>query len=474
LIDLEAGVMALEQLDDTDARTLQRVTTEHEPILGVQGRATLAQWLAGVGRFHDAASVLRDWNDPARETSADAHRTRGVIASYLGEPARARHWFHRSRAVYEARNDRAQAGDDIFHELLDVQIPYAADERDERQQLSSKVQSLWSGHDDAQGSYWAAQSFEAVESMIGGQWSSAAACFERQRNLPAFRTSPFITWWLRLARLRGETRPAWAAIRSELPDGPATEPFGRTYAVLSDLLLIAADLALDAADLEQGKAWLEAHDRLLARSGAVRGQAENRLAWARYFQLDGDQIAACTAARAALDHAANPRQPFALIAAKRFTGTLSDCGELTAHADRHLSDALALADACGAPFERALTLLVLADRRIDTGNLDEAQRLITEARSICLPLQAEPALTRLSELEERLVEQSAGEPPGGLSQREAEVLRLVAQGLSDAEVAERLFIARRTVNSHLTSIYTKLDVSSRVAATRFAVEHGLT
>ncbi|MDQ3547504.1 MAG: LuxR C-terminal-related transcriptional regulator [Chloroflexota bacterium] len=40
-------------------------------------------------------------------------------------------------------------------------------------------------------------------------------------------------------------------------------------------------------------------------------------------------------------------------------------------------------------------------------------------------------------------------------------------------MAEQLFIARRTVNTHLTSIYTKLGVSSRVAATRFAVEHGL-
>ena len=53
------------------------------------------------------------------------------------------------------------------------------------------------------------------------------------------------------------------------------------------------------------------------------------------------------------------------------------------------------------------------------------------------------------------------------------MLRLVAQGLTDTEVAEQLFIARRTVNTHLTSIYTKLNVNSRAAATRFAVERGL-
>ncbi len=60
--------------------------------------------------------------------------------------------------------------------------------------------------------------------------------------------------------------------------------------------------------------------------------------------------------------------------------------------------------------------------------------------------------------------------PDGLTAREVEVLRLVAQGLTDAEVAEKLVISPRTVNWHLTSIYSKLGVSSRAAATRYAIE----
>jgi predicted ATPase/DNA-binding CsgD family transcriptional regulator len=63
--------------------------------------------------------------------------------------------------------------------------------------------------------------------------------------------------------------------------------------------------------------------------------------------------------------------------------------------------------------------------------------------------------------------------PAGLTARELEVLRLVAQGLSDAKIAERLVISYRTVTTHVSSIYTKLGVSSRSAATRFAVEHHL-
>ncbi len=63
--------------------------------------------------------------------------------------------------------------------------------------------------------------------------------------------------------------------------------------------------------------------------------------------------------------------------------------------------------------------------------------------------------------------------PAGLTAREVEVLRLVAQGLTDAQVAEQLVISPRTVNFHLTSIYSKLGVSSRAAATRYVMDHHL-
>lgn len=63
--------------------------------------------------------------------------------------------------------------------------------------------------------------------------------------------------------------------------------------------------------------------------------------------------------------------------------------------------------------------------------------------------------------------------PQGLTRREAEVLRLVASGLTDAQVAGKLVISPRTVHTHLNSIYSKLGVTSRSAATRYAIEHHL-
>ena len=63
--------------------------------------------------------------------------------------------------------------------------------------------------------------------------------------------------------------------------------------------------------------------------------------------------------------------------------------------------------------------------------------------------------------------------PAGLSAREVEVLKLVAKGLTNAQIAKELFISPRTVDRHLNSVYRKVGVSSRVAAARFASEHGL-
>ncbi|MBC8162258.1 MAG: tetratricopeptide repeat protein [Roseiflexaceae bacterium] len=63
--------------------------------------------------------------------------------------------------------------------------------------------------------------------------------------------------------------------------------------------------------------------------------------------------------------------------------------------------------------------------------------------------------------------------PAELTEREVEVLRLIAQGLTDVQVADKLVISPRTVNSHLRTIYSKIEVTSRTAAARFAHTHGL-
>jgi DNA-binding CsgD family transcriptional regulator len=85
------------------------------------------------------------------------------------------------------------------------------------------------------------------------------------------------------------------------------------------------------------------------------------------------------------------------------------------------------------------------------------------------------ALTEPGRPEERVASESAADAPAiaGLTAREVEVLRLLAEGLSDRDIAEALFISPRTVNGHVTNLLGKLGLESRTAAAAYAVRHGL-
>jgi DNA-binding CsgD family transcriptional regulator/tetratricopeptide (TPR) repeat protein len=63
--------------------------------------------------------------------------------------------------------------------------------------------------------------------------------------------------------------------------------------------------------------------------------------------------------------------------------------------------------------------------------------------------------------------------PAGLGAREVEVLRLVARGMTNAQIAKELYVSPRTVNAHMGSVYHRIGSSTRAEATRFAIEHDL-
>ena len=87
--------------------------------------------------------------------------------------------------------------------------------------------------------------------------------------------------------------------------------------------------------------------------------------------------------------------------------------------------------------------------------------------------QAIAALQRAERPQQVLSAKPSAPYLAGLTQREVEVLRLVAKGLTIAQIAEQLIISFHTANAHVRSIYNKLEVTSRSAATRYAIEHHL-
>ncbi len=132
------------------------------------------------------------------------------------------------------------------------------------------------------------------------------------------------------------------------------------------------------------------------------------------------------------------------------------------------------------PIERAAYERTIVSARSRLGEEAFAQAH-TEGRGMSLeevfslPKQPDPLLADLEQvLQQEAIEQAPSSYPAGLTEREVEVLRLVAQGQTNAQIAQQLIISLHTVNAHVRSIFNKLDVNSRNAATRFAIEHHLT
>ena len=146
-------------------------------------------------------------------------------------------------------------------------------------------------------------------------------------------------------------------------------------------------------------------------------------------------------------------------------------------ARRSLEDAVDLFLQSGAPYEVGRARVELARALAALGRGDAAVQELRRAIDVLTELNARLEISRARELLETLKSRNARVPgdsdSAGLTPREVEVLRLVAGGLNNQAIAERLIVSEHTVHRHVANIFSKLSVSSRAAAVAQAARRGL-
>jgi DNA-binding NarL/FixJ family response regulator len=230
--------------------------------------------------------------------------------------------------------------------------------------------------------------------------------------------------------------------------------------------------------------------------GDQRGAAEQATRYLRRIPVDNcsdraEALYLLVRVRTAMGElvaAEESRAELAEIAARADTTPLRTLASMAAghvavgrgHADearQHFEDAVDGFLRSGAPFEVARARLELAHALAGLGRREAAADEARNALELLSELKAERELARAREV----LESVSAEPPvdgpgpaaGPLTRREIEVLRLVSDGLTNQEIAERLFLSDHTVHRHLANILNKLSVGSRAAAVARAAREGL-
>ncbi len=279
------------------------------------------------------------------------------------------------------------------------------------------------------------------------------------------------------------TEARHACDRLAAPVNPA--PLGGACMIEGDLLRLAGNLeGAEAAyqranelgrDPQPGLALLRLAqgdvDVADATTRRVLGETEDPMSRARLlgpaveiFLAAGDTASAQVAADELRGIATELRAPLLYAHAARATGAVLLAEDNYQAALIELRNAFNAYHALDVRYDAARTRLLIADACEALGDRDAAAMESRSARAALESLGTTPTSTTVAETESH---------PDGLTQRELEVLVLVAQGRTNRMIATELFISEKTVASHVSHIFTKLGVASRSAATAYAYDHHL-
>ncbi len=333
---------------------------------------------------------------------------------------------------------------------------------------------------------------QGLLALAQGRWEDAAGALEAARaereRLSDVRLKPILCQAFGVLAWRlGRLEEAGQAFEDGYQASLMSEWFPSSAAFLGWFLAITghAEAAEPYLDQALGRHFLKPLG--LAADFYLPVAAEGRLACG---QID---------AAAALAERIQPwsaRQYYGISAA-RILGRIATTQARWSEARSHFSAALELCRRAGSRPEQASILLdaastALAEARARPEHasalVDDIERLTEEAEALFqrLKLTTQAAQAASLRAEAATVPQQAVTPASmpdsrqldpallkGLTPRELEVLRLVAEGQTDKEIAEALVISPRTANRHIANIFLKLDVTTRAAATAYAIRNQL-
>ncbi len=330
------------------------------------------------------------------------------------------------------------------------------------------------------------------------QWIRAADRFVERYGCP-YLSSTCRTYYGEVLFATGDWTHAEEELRAALHLSENSLP-----AVRAKALARLAELRLAQGGVEEAEQLLagfedhEASAPVFTRIHLARGKFALATATARRWlgvigenRLEGalllEQLGEAEIGQAQLEAAGERGRKLAEL------GSALDCQVMLARGERLRGRVLAAASDSAAkghldaalrefvqlemPFEAARTRVLLARVQCE---LDpevaeaEARAALTVFKNLGAVTEAEATTAVLREVETRTRKRTGKSSDlAGLSRREEEVLRLVAQGLSDKEIATKLVLSRHTVHRHMHSILTKLDLPSRAAAAAYAARHDL-
>jgi DNA-binding CsgD family transcriptional regulator len=297
--------------------------------------------------------------------------------------------------------------------------------------------------------------YRAEVLQLRGRWNEAARDAQSACDLLISRPAAGAAFYRRgdIHRLRGEFAQAEEAYTRAHERGRKPQPG------LSLLRLAQGQIPMAAASIRSV---------LLDTQGPIR--RVRMLPAAVEILLAAEDLAGASTASEELNEIARAfGAPLLVAAAAHAAGAV-----LLAQDDME-GAATSLQQACETwrelemPYDEAKTHLLLASICEKRGDGDGGRLEIEAARRIFTQLQAEPGLARMGQ-------QSAGathQRTALLSEREAQVLRLLAEGKTNRAIADDLFISEKTVARHMSNIFEKLGVSSRTGAAAWAFQHKL-